>query len=204
MTHDTGFALNPFHGYLTLAICKPGIRLKAEVGEWICGFDSKELSGSPVGKEKLVYAMKVEEKLSFDEYFEDPRFQSKKPSAGKGRIYLVGDNIYYRGAKAERRSKYHENEEQVKDLKGQYVLISRQFWYFGRCSIKVPDEVKPNIPSVVEEYKSSSACASSERRASPPHSSSQRSHVSTQVQAPCTLSYTTTSYPLLSTSPCRN
>ncbi len=146
MTHDTGFAPNPFHGYLTLATCKPGIRLKAKVGEWICGFDSQELSGSPVGGKRLVYVMQVEEKLSFDEYFEDPRFQSKKPSAGKGRIYLVGDNIYYRGAKAERRSKYHENEEQVKDLMGQYVLISRQFWFFGCCSIEVPYEVKPNVP----------------------------------------------------------
>ena len=54
ITHDTGFAPNPFHGYLTLATCKLGIRLKAKVGEWICGFDSKKLSGSPIGKEKLV------------------------------------------------------------------------------------------------------------------------------------------------------
>ncbi|WP_198140678.1 Nmad2 family putative nucleotide modification protein [Polaromonas naphthalenivorans] len=26
MTHDSGFAPNPFHGTLTLATCKPGIR----------------------------------------------------------------------------------------------------------------------------------------------------------------------------------
>ena len=57
MTHDTGFAPNPFHGYLTLATCKLGIRLKAKVGEWICRFDSKKLSGSPIGKEKLVYVI---------------------------------------------------------------------------------------------------------------------------------------------------
>ena len=147
MADDTGFAPNPFHGYLTLATCKPGIRLKAKVGEWICGFDSKKLSGSPVGMEKLVYVMKVEDKLSFDEYFEDPRFQNKKPSSGKGRVYLVGDNIYYQGTKVERRSPYHNKpEEQQKDLEGQYVLISCNFWFFGRCSIEVPPEVKPRVP----------------------------------------------------------
>ena len=32
---DFGFAPNPFHGCCTLATCKPGIRLRAEVADWI-------------------------------------------------------------------------------------------------------------------------------------------------------------------------
>lgn len=32
MTHDTGFAPNPFWGYLTLATCKPKIREKKRRG----------------------------------------------------------------------------------------------------------------------------------------------------------------------------
>ncbi|MGE3595803.1 MAG: hypothetical protein AB7N70_09645 [Dehalococcoidia bacterium] len=38
MTHDTGFAPNPFWGCLTLATCKPGIRQTRGPGDWIAGF----------------------------------------------------------------------------------------------------------------------------------------------------------------------
>ena len=95
MTDDIGFAPNPFHGYLTLATCKPYIRLSAKVGEWICGFTSATLSSDPVGREKLVYAMRVDEKLTFDEYYLDPKFGAKKPRSGRGCLYLVGDNLYF-------------------------------------------------------------------------------------------------------------
>ncbi|GAB6065516.1 hypothetical protein JCM9492_06080 [Aquifex pyrophilus] len=152
MTNDKGFAPNPFHGYLILATCKPGIRRKAEVGEWICGFDSKKLSGSPSGKERLVYVMKVEEKLSFDEYYEDPRFQIKKPSAGEESIYILGDNIYYRGKKVEKSPFHRDEPDQREDLSGEYVLISSQFWYFGRCSVEVPEEVRPIVPKYSTYY----------------------------------------------------
>ena len=35
MTHDTGFAPNPYYEVLTLATCKPTIRRCAEIGYWI-------------------------------------------------------------------------------------------------------------------------------------------------------------------------
>ena len=34
---DFGFAPNPFHGYCTLATCKPKIRNGASIGNWIMG-----------------------------------------------------------------------------------------------------------------------------------------------------------------------
>lgn len=34
---DFGFAPNPFHGYCTLATCKPGIRKSAAMGDWVVG-----------------------------------------------------------------------------------------------------------------------------------------------------------------------
>ena len=43
VTHDTGFAPNPFHGYCTLACCKPRIRSRAAVGDWVVGLTPKEL-----------------------------------------------------------------------------------------------------------------------------------------------------------------
>lgn len=33
ITRDLGFAPNPFHGFCTLATCKPGIRKTAKVGD---------------------------------------------------------------------------------------------------------------------------------------------------------------------------
>ena len=35
--HDLGFAPNPFHGACTLACCKPVIRKRAQLGDYILG-----------------------------------------------------------------------------------------------------------------------------------------------------------------------
>ncbi len=151
MTSDTGFAPNPFHGYLTLATCKPYIRLKATIGEWIAGFSSKSLNGSDVGKEKLIYIMKIEEKISFSKYFKDPRFTTKKPKNEEEYIYAVGDNIYYEG-KQVIRSIFHGKEDIENDIKGQFVLISKTFWYFGKCALEVSEEVRPKVPKGTARY----------------------------------------------------
>ena len=57
----------------------------------------------------------------------------------------MGDNIYYQGKKLKESLFHNTSEEQSADLKGKYVLISHHFWFFGRYSIEVPCEVKPNI-----------------------------------------------------------
>ena len=59
MTHDTGFAPNPFGGFMTLATCKPKIRECKKIGDWIAGFTSGQLNDEFVGKEKLVYLMQI-------------------------------------------------------------------------------------------------------------------------------------------------
>ena len=73
ITRDFGFAPNPFHGILTLATCKPKIRKAAQVGDYLMG-NSNKASGN-----KLIYMAKVDEILTFDEYWSDVRFQCKKP-----------------------------------------------------------------------------------------------------------------------------
>ena len=65
LVHDSGFAPNPFHGWCTLACCKPKIRLGAARGDWIVGITPKALG------ERLAYFLKVEELLTFDQYFLD-------------------------------------------------------------------------------------------------------------------------------------
>lgn len=89
--HDSGFAPNPSHGYCTLATCKPNIRKSADVGDWVVGTGSLTKNDP---EERLIYAMRVDEVLTYDEYFSDERFEAKKPLSGDD-YEENGDNIYY-------------------------------------------------------------------------------------------------------------
>jgi hypothetical protein len=95
MTNDSGFAPNPFWGVLTLATCKVSMRRSKNIGDWIAGFTSGALCGDPVGAERLVYLMKVSQKIPIAEYHSHRRFRSKIPNpASRVRVRTVGDNIY--------------------------------------------------------------------------------------------------------------
>ena len=76
ITRDFGFAPNPFHGLCTLATCKPDIRKTANVGDWIMGVGGRSLG---IVKRKCIFLMKVSEKISFQDYWDDVRFSLKKP-----------------------------------------------------------------------------------------------------------------------------
>ena len=93
MTNDTGFAPNPFHGFLTLANCKQGIRRTKNENDWIAGFTSKKLNGFKVEEGKLIYLMKVSKKIPYYEYWTNPEYDVKKPSQ-ISKIKQAGDNIY--------------------------------------------------------------------------------------------------------------
>jgi hypothetical protein len=94
VARDYGFAPNPFYGFCTLATCKPNIRKTAQVGDWVIGTGSK----SKARDGQLVYAMRVSETMTFDEYWADPRFASKRPSLVGSLKQAFGDNIYHRTA----------------------------------------------------------------------------------------------------------
>jgi len=73
--HDTGFSPNPFHGYCTLACCKPAIRRTAQKGDWVVGLTPKK-DGN-----RIVYFMRVDENpLTFTQYWNDRRFKAKRPA----------------------------------------------------------------------------------------------------------------------------
>jgi hypothetical protein len=149
LTHDTGFAPNPFHGVCTLATCKPRIRLHKDVGDWIGGFSSQGFNRDQVGRERLVYLMRVDEKLPFETYHTDPRFAAKIPVQGSARcIDTVGDNIYglCDAAVFQVPNRWHGPENAAKDISGHFVLISSTFAYFGSEPLVIPDEVRPRIP----------------------------------------------------------
>lgn len=92
MVRDYGFAPNPFHGFCTLANCKPTIRKGAQINDWIIGTGSKGMGYI----NRLIYIMQVSEKITFQEYWENEKFQRKKPILNGSRAQLHGDNIYHK------------------------------------------------------------------------------------------------------------
>ncbi|WP_156955210.1 Nmad2 family putative nucleotide modification protein [Polaromonas glacialis] len=142
MTHDTGFAPNPFYKTLTLATCKPGIRRTKKIGDWVAGFASETLVKSSklkINSQGLIYVMRIGEILSFNEYFFAPDFQNKKPSPQintlKNFQQDYGDNIYYcddLGNQQQLPNGSHSLQEMNHDTGGENVLIADKFYYFGR------------------------------------------------------------------------
>ncbi|MET4258748.1 hypothetical protein ABIC09_003698 [Bradyrhizobium sp. S3.12.5] len=148
--YDSGFAPNPFYEFCTLATCKPGIRQHAKVGDWVIGGGSGNKSIQRAGY--LVYAMRVSETLSFDEYDSDPRFIKKKPYRNGSRKQSCGDNIYSRSKVPGpwcQRDSFHSlldgstNSKHVgRDTRVNRILVSNDFIYFGGAGPFVPLNLK--------------------------------------------------------------
>lgn len=144
---DFGFAPNPFYGFCTLATCKPQIRKNAQVGDWIIGTGSK--SSKPEGREgHIVYAMHVSEVMSFNEYWQDCRFQEKRPDMYASISKAFGDNIYFRDNTSNewiQRDSHHSYEcgkpnlkNLCHDTKIDRVLISDDFIFWGGSGPQIP------------------------------------------------------------------
>ncbi|MBI3664847.1 MAG: hypothetical protein HY236_01245 [Acidobacteria bacterium] len=125
--HDTGRALNPYFGVCTLRGCKfrcsPGkprnVEELARVGDWVIGTGGANLQKS-AGHGKLIYAMRVDEKLTREEYYADPRFAKKRLE----------------------NSPQGNNKRPVNNFERyeQFALISRHFYYFGANAIDIPEK----------------------------------------------------------------
>lgn len=151
ITRDYGFAPNPFHRMCTLATCKPRIRKSAQIGDWVVGFGS----ASTKWKNKIIYAMLVEKKVSFDTYWNDPVYKCKKPVVNGSLKQNYGDNIYHKvnGIWVQANSHHSKddgttNEYNLKrDTQFDSVLISSTYWYFGKEAVNIPQNLKEIIPS---------------------------------------------------------
>jgi len=143
--HDIGFAPNPFYGVCTLATCKPGIRRHARIGDWVAGVGSK-VKGQ---QGRLVFAVRVEEALSYDEYWSDPRFEQKKPNRVGSLKQRYGDNIYHRspdGRSWNQEDGRHSLEDGSRNMRhverdtsAPRVLLSETFVYYGHNAVEIPD-----------------------------------------------------------------
>ncbi len=148
IARDYGFAPNPFHGVCTLATCKPKIRKAAKAGDLIFGCGSK--ANDRIGK--VICAMRVSETLTFQQYWDDPRFAIKRPNFHASLAHAYGDNIYHRNARGRwiQEKSHHslpngklnranlDRDTTTSDM----VLLSHEFVYFGRDSIPIPKRLR--------------------------------------------------------------
>jgi len=150
VARDYGFAPNPFCGVCTLATCKPDIRRTAQVGDWIVGTGSHRygLGG------KLVYAMRVAEVVTYDEYWSDARFLQKRPNLRGSLKQAYGDNIYHRDELGHwvQANSHHScpdgmpNEDNVQhDTRVTRVLIAAEFTYWGGSGPQIPARFRDDV-----------------------------------------------------------
>ena len=121
ITHDSGFAPNPFCGFLTLATCKPQIRKQARVGDFIVGTGS----AATVGNHTLVYATQITQVIPIEDYGTQPQYEIKRPSVHGDWWRKHRDNIYFKAHDEwkQRRNIHHSKDDMDHDLSGRNVLV---------------------------------------------------------------------------------
>jgi Nucleotide modification associated domain 2 len=144
ITHDSGLAPNPFHGYCTSAVCTPShMDARLNEGEWLIGH-------SPIKDgNRLVYAMRISEVLGMNQYFHDDRFESKKPKPDGTLEEQCGDNIYFQDGTGHWKrlpSRFHNHCDNFgrdigKNLAGHPVFVAEHFYYFGCKRVPIPDDL---------------------------------------------------------------
>lgn len=135
MTHDEGFAPNPFFGFLSLATCKPQIRNIAQPGDWIAGWGSRYLCGRGRNQESLVYLAQVKEVITMADYWM-VHPEKRVPKAYLGRTdepQCLGDNIYQPNGQngyIQQLNNNHYIYDAPRDLRSKNVIICDTFYYF--------------------------------------------------------------------------
>ena len=156
VARDYGFAPNPFFGACTLATCKPTIRRIGSLGDWVIGTGSKQRDR----RGYLVYAMRITEAMTFNEYWEDQRFQRKKPNLRGSKKQAFGDNIYFQDdvGRWHQQDSHHSypcglpNVHNIRnDTQTDKVLLSKDYAYWGSSG--------PEIPSKFRDYDGYDICA---------------------------------------------
>ncbi|KMO31269.1 hypothetical protein VQ03_27465 [Methylobacterium tarhaniae] len=146
--HDLGFAPNPFYRVCTLANCKPLIRKHAQLGDYVVGTGSV-----PNGLvDRVVYWMRVDEIITFDAYWRDPRFLRKRPVLAGSRMQIYGDNIYRKlpdGTYAQSDSFHsmpggivHPSNLKTDTGSTENVLIGSEYAYWGGEGPILPPELR--------------------------------------------------------------
>lgn len=147
VSYDLGFAPNPFGGVCSLACCKPNIRERARVGDWIIGLTGTKIPPAM----RVVFAMVVTGAMTFDEYWAAPEFLSRRPKRNGTQKKLVGDNIYHRDtgdSPWQQEDSVHSLGDGAQSLDNtkhdtriNRVLLSTQYVYLGSLAEALPTRV---------------------------------------------------------------
>jgi hypothetical protein len=126
--HDYGFAPNPSNNYCTLAYCKFGGKRKniLELAEekkehWIVGTGGIDTNKS-AGHGKLLFAMRVDEKITLFDYYRDARFRCRI------------DNLLEGSGRTDR-----------------FILLSQHYFYFGRNAVDIQNIPKNHLTHSLEK-----------------------------------------------------
>jgi hypothetical protein len=116
----------------------------ASHGDWIIGMGGGELKATG----RCIFAMQVTRSRSFDQYWSDEEFRSKRPVRHGSRRTMVGDNVYHRNPETKKWIQENCVHSQVSgeqdasntnhDTRTDRVLISDEFYYFGSEAPVVP------------------------------------------------------------------
>jgi hypothetical protein len=143
VARDYGFAPNPFNSCCTLACCKPDIRRVAQIGDWIVGTGSHTNNRG----DRIVFAMRVSDAMTFDQYWSDARFRAKRPFLRGSKKQAFGDNIYHRDGHGNwlQVNSHHSLEDGSPnpsniehDTQTDRVLIGIDYIYWGGDGPQIP------------------------------------------------------------------
>lgn len=119
MTGDSGFAPHVKDRLLSLACCAGPTREQAEVGDFVLGISGKEMYNKKmdnyVPRHTLIYLMRVDEKLTFDEYFSAGKFIGRADN-----IYVKRNGIYIQNRRHVTDKGYNEEHKDLFSLKPDY------------------------------------------------------------------------------------
>ena len=157
LDHDLGFAPNPFFGWCSLACCMGVIRKHAKLNDVIIGMAGSGKRGLGRYYPQLIYWMKVDVALTFDQYWNDPRFKPKRPQIPGPKMRMVGDRTYrHEGECANWRfdtsmhyvasAPQKDGGHVERDTKVNRVLLSEHYTYWGKSGPAVPDYLLPLFP----------------------------------------------------------
>lgn len=155
LTHDTGFAPCVDNGLLTLACCKGGTENVEKGLRYFIGRFFEEnlqknievyISGLYSGK--LLYIAKINKVIPMTEYFSKKEYEDRIDQ-----IYrLDGEKLKRDASKLKG---IHDDEHSQKcDENGKYVLISKEFVYFGNKAIELNESILCHYPKNIGQNPS--------------------------------------------------
>ena len=141
ITYDLGGAPNFEPPATTLTLCAPRVRRYAELGNLALAFNGNLVHGVS-GRERhperhsVRWAGIVAEAIPLADYWDDPRFEGKKPGQSRG----YPDNIYrpVNGGLDQVPNRTHGPEKMRNDIGGARSLVFQTVWYFGQTAPILP------------------------------------------------------------------